>query len=196
MNVEINVAGAEDEASPKLEGILAHSVLPVAGAPCSFPGQRVVAAEEMEQRRGSEAGRAIRLPPLVNQKGERDTGFLTEQTGVAQVTEPNGGETSPLAPECMLMLAQLRDVLAAEESAVVAKESEDRGAVGPQRAESNLVAFGVGYNDTRELRTERLLHRDSFSAGRAGPSSKVVQPICRGVAGPSSRLSQAPYSPG
>ncbi len=66
MRIEIDVAGTEDEASAKLEGILAQPVLPVAGGPRSFPGPGVVAAEEMEQRRGSEVRGAIRLPPLVN----------------------------------------------------------------------------------------------------------------------------------
>ncbi len=93
------------------------------------------------------------------------------------VTESDGGETHPFVPECLLVLAQLRNVLAAEHSAVVAEEDEDRGAVGPQRAESNLVAFGVGQDDSRKLPAERLLHGDSFSAGPARLSSKVVHPL-------------------
>jgi len=44
----------------------------------------------------------------------------------------------------MLVFAQLRDVLAAEDSAVVAKENQDGGIVFPERAEPDLLAESVG----------------------------------------------------
>ena len=144
VGVTIHVACSKNEASAELERIPAGPVLPVAGGPGPFSGPRVVAAEEMEQRSGLEAHGAICLPLLVHQEGERDADLLTEEAGVMPITEPNGSETRTLVPECLLVLAQLRDVLAAEYSAVMAEEDKDRRAVGPQRDESNLVTFGVG----------------------------------------------------
>jgi hypothetical protein len=44
----------------------------------------------------------------------------------------------------LLVFAQLRDVLPAKHSAVVAQEHEYRGGIGPKGAESNPVPFGVG----------------------------------------------------
>jgi hypothetical protein len=144
VGVAVYVAGTEDEASPQLEGVFAEPVLAVTGGARPLPGRHVVAAEEMEQRGIAETDRAIRLPPLVNQQREGDAGVLAEQAGVVQVAKSDGGKSRPSFPDCLLVFAQLRDVLPAEHSAVVAEEDEDRGGVGPKGAESNLASFGVG----------------------------------------------------
>jgi hypothetical protein len=46
--------------------------------------------------------------------------------------------------EGLLVFAQLRDVLAAEDSAVVAEEDDDGGIRFPERAEADGFAVGVG----------------------------------------------------
>lgn len=56
------------------------------------------------------------------------------------------------------MIAQLRDVPAAEDSSVVAKEGDHRGLVGPERAESDQLSFGVRQNDSRQLLTQVPTH--------------------------------------
>ena len=56
------------------------------------------------------------------------------------------------------MFAQLRDVLAAEDSAVMAKENQDGGIVFPERAEPDLLAESVGEDDGCELLTEGFGH--------------------------------------
>jgi hypothetical protein len=43
-------------------------------------------------------------------------------------------------PEFVLVLAQLRDVLAAKDSAVMPKEHDDADILFPKRAEANLTA--------------------------------------------------------
>ena len=159
MGVAIDVAGTKDKTAAELEGVRtkpanAESLLPVAGGPRPFPGFGVVAAEEMKQRGFSQAGGAIRLPLLVDQEREGDAGFLAEEAGILPVTEPDGSETRSLFLEGLLVLAQLRDVLAAEDSAIVAEEDQDRRALSPQRAEPERAAFRVGQDDTRELRAE------------------------------------------
>jgi hypothetical protein len=58
----------------------------------------------------------------------------------------------------LLVFAQLRDVLAAEDSSIVAKKDDDGGMVLPQRTEANVVARGVGENDAGELLAERFRH--------------------------------------
>ncbi len=144
MGVAVYVARTEDEASPQLEGVLAEPVLAVTGGSRPLPCRHVVAAEEMEQGGIAEARRAICLPPLVNQQREGDAGVLAEEAGVMQVAKSDGGKPPPSLPDGLLVFAQLRDVLPAEHSAVVAEEDEDRGGVGPKGAESNLAPFGVG----------------------------------------------------
>ncbi len=56
------------------------------------------------------------------------------------------------------MFAQLRDVLAAEDSAVVAKKDENGGTVFPEGAEADLLAKGVWENDIREFLAEGFRH--------------------------------------
>ena len=52
------------------------------------------------------------------------------------------------------MLAQLRDVLAAENSAVVAQKNDDSRLRFPQRAEAHGTLVGIGKNDGGQLRAE------------------------------------------
>ena len=47
------------------------------------------------------------------------------------VPKPDGGQSDTLLKEFLFVIAQLRDVLAAEDSAVVAKEHNHRGPAGP-----------------------------------------------------------------
>ena len=60
--------------------------------------------------------------------------------------------------EGLLVIAQLRDVLAAEDSAVVAKEDEDDGILFPEGAEADLLAEGVGESDAGETLAEGVGH--------------------------------------
>ena len=63
-----------------------------------------------------------------------------------------------LFAEGLLVFAQLRDVLAAEDSAVVAEKHKDGGMRFPERAEANLVAEGVGKSDAGETLAESIGH--------------------------------------
>jgi hypothetical protein len=74
---------------------------------------------------------------LVDEQGEVDFGFLLEEAGVVGVAEADGGEGDAFFAEGLLVFAQLRDVLAAKDSAVVAKENQDGGIVLPERAETD-----------------------------------------------------------
>ena len=135
MAVVVHIAGTEDEASPQLEGVFAEPVLPVPGSSRALAGRHVVAAEEMEQGGIAETRRAIRLAPLVYQEREGDAGVFAEELGVVPVAEPDGGKPRPFVPDRLLVFTQLRDVLPAKHSTVVAEEDEDRGGIGPQGAE-------------------------------------------------------------
>jgi len=154
MGVAINVAGTKDETPAELEGVLASSMLAVAGDPGPLPGHGVVATQEMEQRGGFEAGCTIRLPLLVDQQGKADAGFLAEEPGIVPVTQADCGETRSFFPKGLLMLAQLRDVLSTEHSAIMAEENEDRTPVRPQRAKLDLLASRVRQNDPRKFSAE------------------------------------------
>lgn len=60
-----------------------------------------------------------------DQKRKGDAGLFAKNTGVSPVAESDGGQARSAVEEGLLVCAQLRDVLAAENSAVVAKEDQD-----------------------------------------------------------------------
>jgi len=118
----------------------------------------IVAAEEVEEVGFAEVGEFVGLAVGVDEKGEVDAGFFLEEAGVAGVAEADGGESRVLGAEGLLMFAQLRDVFAAEDSAVVAEEDEDDWMRFPERAETDLVAGSVGESDGRETLAEGFGH--------------------------------------
>jgi len=107
---------------------------------------------------GFEVGDFVGLAVLVDEQGEVDFGFLLEEAGVVGITEADGGEGGAFFAEGLLVFAQLRDVLATEDSAVVAEEDEDGGIVVPERAEPDLLAESVGEDDGCELLAEGFGH--------------------------------------
>jgi hypothetical protein len=63
--------------------------------------------------------------------------------GVGRVTEADGRQGGAGRSKLRFVLAQLRDVLAAEDSAIVPEEDDDRRLLRPQEAEPDLPAFRV-----------------------------------------------------
>jgi hypothetical protein len=154
----VDIAGAEDEGATELEGIGAEFVLVVAGGAGALAAFEIVAAEEVENVGGLEIGDFVGLAVLVDEQREVDAGFLLEDAGVVGVAEADGGEGGVFFAEGWLMFAQLRDVLTAKDSAVVAKKDDDDGVVFPERAEADLLSEGVGERDIGELLAEGFGH--------------------------------------
>jgi hypothetical protein len=99
----------------------------MAGGARTITGSFVVAAQHMQQIRITQAGGVVRLALLIDQEGKRDAGFLPELTRVVRVAEPDGRQAGAALAESLLMFAQLRDVLAAEDSTIVAEEDHYGG---------------------------------------------------------------------
>lgn len=158
MGEAVDVARAEDEGAAELEGIAAQFALAVAGGAGAFAALEIVAAEKMKEVSFAEVGDFVGLAMLVDKERELDAGFLLEEAGVVGIAEADGGQSGVLFAEGLLVLAQLRDVFATEDSAVMAKEDEDCGIRLPERAEANGVAEGVGKNDFGEPLAEGVGH--------------------------------------
>jgi len=153
VHVQVDIARTENEAPPKLKRILAQFVLVVSGGTGSFSCQGIISAEKMKERAFQQAHSTICLPLGVNQKGEGDSRLLAKNLGVVRVAQSDGGQTSTFVAEFRFVVAQLRDVLAAEDSSVVAKEGDHRALVGPKRAESDRPSFRVGQDYSCEFLT-------------------------------------------
>jgi hypothetical protein len=99
----------------------------VAGGARTIAGGFVVAPQHVQQIRVAQAGGTVRLALLIDQKGKRDAGFLPEQSRVVSVAESDGRQVGAALAEGLLMFAQLRDVLAAKDSTIVAEEDHHGG---------------------------------------------------------------------
>jgi|SRR5580704_5801491 hypothetical protein len=84
----------------------------------------IFASQKMQKVSGLQFRSAIGLAGFINQQREGDARFFTEQPSVIAVAESNRGKRGTLVPERLLMFAQLRDVLAAKDSSVVAEKNQ------------------------------------------------------------------------
>jgi len=153
VHVQVYISRTENETPAELKRILAQFVLPVSGSTGPFPCQGIVAAEKMKERAVQQAHGTI-CPPLgIDQKWKSDSSLLAKDLGVVRVAQADGGQLRALIAECLFVVAQLRDVLAAEDSSVVPKEGDHRRPVRPERTESDGLSFRVGQDYSRELLT-------------------------------------------
>jgi len=84
----------------------------------------IFASQKMQKISGLQFRGAVGLAGFINQQREGDARFFTEHPSVIAVSESNRGKRRTLVPERLLMFAQLRDVLAAKDSSVVAEKNQ------------------------------------------------------------------------
>ena len=85
----------------------------------------------------------VRAALFVDQQGEGDPRLLAEEAGVVGVAQADGGEGGAGFLDLRLVIAQLRDMVAAEDSPIVAQEDQHRGSVFPQRTEADFLAVWI-----------------------------------------------------
>jgi hypothetical protein len=175
----VDVARAEDEGAAELEGIAAEFVLMVAGGLGTFATLEIVAAKEVEEVGFAEVGELVGLAVGVDEEGKVDAGFFLEEASVAGVAKADGGEGGIFGAERLLVFAQLRDVLAAEDSTVVAEEYEDSGMRFPERAETDLVTEGVGEGDAGETLAEGVGHGGMIEEAGQGVKLATIPAVGR-----------------
>jgi hypothetical protein len=151
---EVFVSGRKHKAAAKLERIFAQAMLFVSCGLCPLAGLQVVFAKEVEQGSVAQAKRFIGFALVVDEKRELDAGFLAEKFGIAGIAQPNNSEMSAFLLELGFECAQLRDVLSAKDSTVVAKKDHDGRPVLPEGAEASWFAIGVREHDSGQLAAE------------------------------------------
>ncbi len=125
MGEAVDIAGAKNEACAELEWIFAQFVLAVAGGIGTFARNGVGATHQVKQVRALQVGSAVCDAFHIDEKGKCYASVFAECTRIVKITHPNRREIGAARPDFTLMLAQLRDVLAAKHSAVVAQEYDD-----------------------------------------------------------------------
>lgn len=96
----------------------------------AVPG--IIAAEHVKQVSGAQACHFVGPALLVNQQREVDSRLLLKNAGVVAIAQADRRERRAFVAEGLLMLAQLRDVLSAKNSAIVPEKNDDCGIRPPQ----------------------------------------------------------------
>ena len=167
MDEQVAIPRSEDETCSQLKRILSQTMLAVTGS-FGAPARRgVVAAEEMEQVCRFQFGGAVSATIGIDQQGKGNAGLLAKGASIVHIAEADGGQRGSGLLELLLVFAQLRDMLAAEDSTIVPQKDDDGGIFFPKRAKANLAAAAFRQHNIREFRTERFRHAAIVSLRRA-----------------------------
>ena len=143
MRVEIDVAGRENKTTAELKRIRAEAMLSMARGRRALPRLGVVAAQQVQNVRRLQTGRSIREALRIDQQRKCDPSLLAKEARIAHVAKTDRSEIGTLRLELLLVFAQLRDVLAAEDSTVMTQEDDNRRSALPQRAEPHLALVRI-----------------------------------------------------
>ena len=99
-----------------------------------FPRRRIIRSQQVKHARGSKPCGLVRDSLFVNQQRERDAGIFAKDTRVGSVAQADRGKIRALRSKLGFVCAQLRDVLATEDSTVVAQEHDHCRCRFPQRS--------------------------------------------------------------
>jgi hypothetical protein len=81
---------------------------------------------------------------FVDEQGKGDSGVRAKLLCVMPVAETDGSQRGAAILEFLFVGAQLRDVLAAENSTVMPQKNNHRGLSQPERSQADFPAVGVG----------------------------------------------------
>ena len=120
VSVNIYIAWSKDETSAQLEWVLAQLVLLVTGRFGTCSHRSVVTSKQMQKIRFLETRHSIRLPLFVDEQRKSDAGLFAEELCVGSIAQSHSRQIYSSFAEGLFVFAQLRHVLTAENSAVVA----------------------------------------------------------------------------
>jgi len=111
---------------------------------------------------------------LIDQEREGDSGFFAECAGVGRITEPNRSQSGSPFQKGGFVRAQLRDVLTAEDSTVVAQENNNCWLAKPERANNQFAAVAVRQADHRDATVQGGVHVKHFGRGTPPVKAKAI----------------------
>jgi hypothetical protein len=167
---EIFVAGRKDKTAAELQWIFAQAVLFVSGCLSAAARLHVVSPQKVEQGSVAQPDSFISFTLFIDKQREVDAGFFAKELRIAGVPQADRGQLGALLPELLFKRAQLRDVLATENSTVVAQEDKHGRSAFPQGAQACGLAVGIRQCDSGQLTAEGVSH-----AGHSGPGERGCQ---------------------
>ena len=133
-----------------------------------------IAAQKVQEVRFPQARCTIRRALIVDQKREGDASFSAELAGILGVAQTYGRQVRSLVFEGFLVVAQLRDMLAAEDSSVVPQENQNGGPTLPKRAEPDLAHISIRQYDAGQRLAERAGHRLTINSVYRLPIDRLL----------------------
>ena len=133
-------------------------MLLVPGFARSLARFRIVLAEQVKNVAGFQLRDVVRLAFFIDQQWKSDARFLAKLARVDRVAKPDRGERSSFLANGLLVGAQLRDVLAAENSSVMAQKNNHRGLFVPQGTQPDFPAFAIRQCNKGQPAAERVFH--------------------------------------
>jgi hypothetical protein len=147
----VDIAGTKDETAAQLERILSQFVLLMTARTGALPALEIVAPKNMKQVCAPQSCDFICFSLFINEQGKLDAGFFLKNSRIVAVPQADCCQGRTLLEKELLVFAQLRDVLAAENSSIVPKKHHDGGSMLPQSPQANLISTGVRENNACKL---------------------------------------------
>jgi hypothetical protein len=157
----IPIPGPKNEAAAKLKRIPSQFVLMMSGGASAIAALEIVAAKQVQHIGHAQVCDFVGLAPFIDQQGKIDSRFFPENSRIVAVPEADGCERSAFVEEGLLVFAQLRDMLSAKNSSIMAEKNDNGGSALPQRSQSNFLPKSVGKSDVCESLAESWLHDGS-----------------------------------
>ena len=126
MREAIHIAGTKDKTSAQLKRVLPQFVLRMSASLRSGARDSIVLAKNVEQVCVLQFQRLIGLTLVVHQQREADARFFAECSGISAVAQSHRRQRGSAFAKPIFVGAQLRGVLAAENSTVVPQENNHR----------------------------------------------------------------------
>jgi len=128
----VYISWSENKAAAELKRICAQLMLHMARCARPPPCFRIIASQEMQDISGLQLRRAIGLPLLIDQERKGDAGLFAKFACIDPVSQADCSQCSSFVAKSLCVFAQLRGMLAAEDSSIVAQENNDSRLFVPQ----------------------------------------------------------------
>jgi len=139
----VDIARPEDKTTSQLERISAEFVLRVSGRFGAGASLSIIASQQVKQVCVLELHGRIGFALFVNEQRKGDTRFVAKSARIDAIPKPHCGQGRSAVSESLVVRAQLRDVLAAENSAIVPQENYHRRLADPQRTKAEFLTVCV-----------------------------------------------------
>lgn len=116
----VDIPGPEDKTAPQLEGISPEFVLRVSSCFGAGASLGIVASQQVQQVCAFQFHGRIGLALFVDKQWKSDARFFAKSACVDAIPKPHRRQVRCAFAEGMFVRAQLRDVLAAKDSTVMA----------------------------------------------------------------------------